>query len=141
MSTPRKRKPQGGVRGPRGPQAPQPAKGTGGTPARPSGGRAPSTGWRARFEEISLPIISTLAGLPRWLVVITPAVLLVLGLVLTGPLAWLGGIFLLLILVFITWLTALSWPVISPGSRILRVIVVLALAGITVLKLSGRFGG
>jgi hypothetical protein len=139
MSTPRKRKPQSGVRGPRGPQAPQPAKGTGRTPAGPTGGRAQASGWRSRFEELSLPIIRTLAGLPRWLVVVTPAILLVLGLVLSGPLAWLGGLFLVVILVFITWLTALSWPAISPGSRILRLIVVVALAGVTVLKLFGDF--
>jgi hypothetical protein len=139
MSTPRKRKPQGGVRGPRGPQQTPPAKGGGRTPAKPGSGRAPAPGRRARFEELSLPIIRTLAGLPRWLVVVTPAVLLVLGLVLSGPLAWLGAIFLIVILVFITWLTALSWPAITPGSRILRSIVVLALAGVTVLKLFGDF--
>lgn len=140
MSTPNKRKPPSGVRGPRGPQASPPAT-SGGKGSASSGrpARTPATGWRVRFEEASLPIIRTLAGLPRWLVVITPAILLVLGLVLTGPLAWLGAIFLIVILIFITWLTALSWPVITPGSRILRTIVVLALAGVTVMKLLGRF--
>lgn len=139
MSTPRKRKPPSGVRGPRGPQSSPPSvpAGKGASAGKPA--RAPAGSRRARFEEASLPIISTLARLPRWLVVIAPAILLVLGLVLTGPLAWLGAIFLIIILVFITWLTALSWPVISPGSRILRTIVILALAGITVMKLLGRF--
>jgi hypothetical protein len=57
----------------------------------------------------------------------------------TGPLAWLGAILLVLVTLMLAWLTALSWPVITPGSRLLRGGVVLALGGIAVLKAMGRF--
>ena len=45
----------------------------------------------------------------------------------TGPLAWLGGILLFLVWLFVAWLTALSWPALTPGSRVFRVLVVAAL--------------
>ena len=134
---PRKRKdglPEG-VRGPGGPAASGPQR-------RPEPGRVTgtnATGARARFEEMSYPLLRRLHSWPRWIIVIAPAVLLFLGLILTGPWAWLGGIALLLVWAFVAWLTALSWPALTPGSRLFRLIVVLALAGVVVLKFMGRF--
>lgn len=119
-----------GVRGPRGPQG-----GGGRPPAR----KSMATGLRGRFEDASFPMLRVMTAMPRWLIVVLPAILLVAGLVLTGPWAWLGGIFLLLDFLLLTWLTALSWPVISPGSRLVRALVVAALLGITILKFAGRF--
>lgn len=130
---PKKGKPTNGVRGPGGPQASRPSPSS-----RPATSRS-SSSWRRKFEEISFPLLRTLSGLPRWLVVVLPAILLVLGLVQTGPLAWLGGVLLLIVFVLLTWLTVLSWPALTPGSRVMRLIVVLALLGITVLKFAGRF--
>ena len=129
---PKKGKPTSGVRGPGGPQAPRPST------ARPASSASASP-WRRRLEKASFPILRTISGLPRWLVVVIPAVLLLLGLVQTGSLAWLGGVLLTIGCLLLAWLTALSWPAISPGSRVMRVIVLLALAGITVLKFAGRF--
>jgi len=77
--------------------------------------------------------------MPRWLVVITPAIVLFVGLILPGSFAWLGGVLLLLVAAFLGWLTALSWPAIGPAARLLRVVVVAALAGIAVFKAMGRF--
>lgn len=77
--------------------------------------------------------------MPRWLMVVVPGILLFLGLVLTGSFAWLGGLLLLILAVFLGWLTALSWPAITPASRMLRLLVVVAVAGIAILKLLGRF--
>jgi hypothetical protein len=124
---PKDRMPKG-VRGPSGPPA-------AGTP-RP---RPAASTRRQAFEDRSYPFLRAMHGIPRWIVVVLPAALLFLGLVLTGPLAWLGGLFLLLVCALLGWLTALSWPAISPGSRLLRVVVVAALLGVTVLKLAGRF--
>jgi len=70
---------------------------------------------------------------------VLPAILLVGGLILTGPLAWVGGIALLVVWAFVAWLTALSWPALSPGSKLLRLLVVVALFGVVVLKFLGRF--
>jgi hypothetical protein len=130
-----------GVRGPGGPPPPPGSAGSGASSDRPMIGAqsaAPSSG-RKRFEELSFPLIRTLHGMPRWLIVVAPAILLFGGLILTGPLAWLGGILLFVVWLFIAWLTALSWPALTPGSRVFRVLVVAALLGIVVLKFMGRF--
>jgi hypothetical protein len=75
---------------------------------------------------------------PRWHVVIALAVLLVLGMIQTGSLAWLGALILGLLTVFFAWLLVLSWPAIPASGRLLRLIVVAALAGLTVLKAMGQ---
>jgi hypothetical protein len=80
----------------------------------------------------------TLQRVPRWVMVILPAALLFLGLIQTGGLAWLGGILLLLVAVFLAWLLVLSWPVLTIGSRTLRLVTVVAVVGIAVFKFMGR---
>lgn len=128
-----------GVRGPGGPPPP-PVRGSeqsGGRSAPPA--RPASGGGRRSLEEASYPVLRRLHAMPRWIIVITPAILLFVGLILPASLAWLGGILLLIVCLFLVWLTALSWPAIGVGSRILRVIVVVALFGVAIAKLLGRF--
>ncbi len=134
---PAKAKMPKGVRGPGGP--PAPSASAGGSPRPQPGSRPAPSSRRQAFEERSYPFVQQLNTLPRWLVVIAPAVLLFAGLIMTGPLAWLGAILLVLVTLILAWLTALSWPVITPGSRLLRGGVVLALGGMAVLKALGRF--
>jgi hypothetical protein len=74
-------------------------------------------------------------ALPTFLVPMLLAVLLFLGLVIRQP--W-AGAFLIVIAVFLTWLTALSWPAVSAASRVMRVVVDLGLLGLGVLKILGR---
>jgi hypothetical protein len=88
---------------------------------------------------VSLPLLARLHAMPRWIIVVAPAVLLLGGLLLRDSWAWLGGILLLLVWVFLTWLTTLSWPALTPGSRFFRGLVVVAFAAIVVLKFLGRF--
>ncbi len=122
-----------GVRGPGGPPpASQPSRA-----GQPS--RAASSDPRKALERFSYPLLLAMQRVPRWLVVILMATCLFLGLIQSGSLAWLGGILLLLVALFLGWLVTLSWPVISPGSRILRVVVVAAIVGIAILKFLGRF--
>lgn len=118
-----------GVRGPSGPQSSRP------TP-RPTG---VSPGGRGAFERISLPILTKLHAMPRWLIVVLPAIFLFGGLLLRDSWAWLGGILLAMVWGFLTWLTALSWPALSPGSRFFRALIVVFFGGIVVLKFLGRF--
>lgn len=118
-----------GVRGPSGPSGAGAPK-----PSRP-----PATGARATFERLSLPVLARMHSIPRWLVVILPAVLLFVGLLLRGSWAWLGGIVLLLVWAFLTWLTALSWPALESRSRFFRSLVVVGFGAIVVLKFMGRF--
>lgn len=123
-----------GVRGPGGP--PPVPRASGNQPRRP----APAAqGRRRTLERYSYPLLAAMQRVPRWLVVILMAVCLFLGLIQSGSLAWLGGILLLIVAAFLGWLVTLSWPVISPGSRVLRVVVVAALAGIAILKFGGQF--
>lgn len=129
-----------GVRGPGGPPtASSGSTGTGPGSARLPMGAPGSSSARQTLERVSYPILARLHSMPRWIIVIAPAVLLFLGLILSGPFAWLGGLCLLLVWVFVAWLTALSWPALTPGSRLFRLLVVLALAGVVVLKFMGRF--
>lgn len=72
--------------------------------------------------------------MPRWLIPVIMAVLMLLGLFIEA--AW-AGIFIIAIAVFLAWLLALSWPVILPSSRAFRVIVIAVVAVVGVMKLMG----
>ena len=130
-----------GVRGPGGPP-PIPPKGTakpaarGASSGKPSG--KSSNPARSALEKKSYPLLVTLQRVPRWVMVVLPAALLFLGLIQTGGLAWLGGILLLLVAVFLAWLLVLSWPVLTMGSRTLRLVTVVAVVGIAIFKFMGR---
>lgn len=128
-----------GVRGPRGPQGSGQGSGSGsgsgpGKPAPRSGSSAELTA----LQRLSLPLLTRLTRLPKWLIVVMLAVLLVLGMIQTGSLAWLGALLLGILTLFFLWLLVLSWPAIPASGRMLRAIVVVALAGATVLKATGR---
>lgn len=125
-----------GVRGPGGPTSGGANAGgsnAGGTPGRPS------PAGRSTLERVSLPLLTRLHAMPRWIVVVAPAALLLGGLLLRDSWAWLGGILLGIVWLFLAWLTALSWPALSPGSRMIRGLVVVVFGGVVVLKFLGRF--
>ena len=105
----------------------------------PKGVRGPSTSGRAVVERRSMPLLLWLSRTPKWLIVIVMASLLFLGLIQTGNLAWLGGIFLSIVTIFLAWLLVLAWPVLPAQARFIRLVVVLAAAGITVFKFMGNF--
>lgn len=123
-----------GVKGPAPKQPTAPRN----QPPKPSP-QQPASNPRGNLERASVPILMRLLALPRWLIVVLMGTFLFLGLIQTGNLAWLGGIFLLIVGGFLGWLLALSWPVLSTGRRISRIVVVAAVLGIAVLKFLGRF--
>ena len=116
-----------GVRGPRGPQGSTPKA----APARASSDLSP-------LQRLSLPLLTRLSRMPKWLLVVALSVVFVFGMIQSGPLAWLGALLLGLLTLFFLWLLVLSWPAIPASGRLLRAIVVVALAGVTVLKAMGR---
>lgn len=127
-----------GKRRPKKGQLPPGVKGpTPRNPAQPP--RQPTSNPRGNLERASIPILTRLLSVPRWLIVVAMGTFLFLGLIQTGGLSWLGGIFLLIVGVFLAWLLALSWPVLTPGRRLTRIVVVAAVLGIAVLKFLGRF--
>jgi hypothetical protein len=73
-------------------------------------------------------------AMPAFLLPLLIAVTLFLGLALPWP--W-TGVLLVVVGLFLSWLTALSWPAISPGSRALRVLVNIAIIALGVLKVQG----
>jgi len=104
----------------------------------PPGVRGPSGPSRQAVEKRSLPILVILNRLPRWLVVVVLAAMLVLGLILTGPWAWVGGVLLLIITGFLFWLLVLAWPVLPTSARLIRLVVVGGALGISILKMMNR---
>jgi len=79
------------------------------------------------FQRASYPVLAFLTRVPRWLLVVVLAGLMVLGVIQSGPLAWLGSVILGFLGLFFLWLLVHSWPVTPWSGRILRLIVVLAL--------------
>ena len=94
---------------------------------------SPARRWLVRHSAGPLVILHRL---PTVLVPILLAVLLVAGLALPWGAA---GLLLLIVAVFLGWLLALSWPIISWPGRIIRGLAVLALLAMTVLRLLGKF--
>lgn len=90
---------------------------------------------RDRFEDLSRGPLQALNRVPRALVVIGIAALLVGGLLAPPPI---GVVLLVLLGLFLAWLVALSWPVLTPGSKILRVVTVLLVLGAAYLRAVGR---
>lgn len=123
-----------GVRGPRGPQG----GGSGSSGSSQPAPRQASPADLTPLQRISLPLLTRLTRLPKWLLVVVLSALLVLGMIQTGSLAWLGALILGVLTLFFLWLLVLSWPAIPASGRMLRGIVVVALAGATVLKAMGR---
>ncbi|HYN56847.1 MAG TPA: DUF6703 family protein [Motilibacterales bacterium] len=105
------------------------------SPAAPGASARPAAGLRDRFEDASRPMLRRMQALPAFLIPVTLGILLFLGLALSA--AW-SGILLIIIAVFLFWLTAVSWPVITTGSRILRLAVDVGVLVLGVLKLLGR---
>ncbi len=111
------------------------------TPSARAAHRSPAksspapTGRRASFEASSRPWLARMQRLPGFVVPVLLASLLFLGLTLSAD--WSGAL-LIVIAVFLTWLTAVAWPAVSARSRLIRVAVDLGVLALGVLKLLGR---
>jgi len=92
---------------------------------------------RPQLEKASMPVLMRLTRVPRWLLVVTIALCLFLGLVMPRSLSWLGGILLLIVAFFLGWLLALSWPVINGQSKFLRVLIVIVVVLLALFKFVG----
>jgi uncharacterized membrane protein len=105
------------------------------TRTQPTASGGSGTSVRERFEEASRPILVRMQALPGFLIPVTLGILLFLGLTLNA--SW-SGVLLIVIALFLFWLTAVSWPAITTGSRILRAVVDVGVLALGVLKLMGR---
>ena len=89
--------------------------------------------FRSRLEERSVAPLTYLRSLPR---IVPPLLLLVVagvGLVVEGVI---GAVLLLVVAAFLGWLAALSWPVLDPRARTLRVaaVALIAIAGVLMVR-------
>ena len=107
-------------------------------PARanaPAPARAQAPGFRGWLESWSVGPLTFLMTLPTFL----PPMLL--GLLLVGGLwfksAW-AALLLLVVGLFLLWLTALSWPRANTQGKLLRMLAVFIVFGSVVLKALGR---
>ena len=118
------------------------AGGRSGSAAQGGAKKAASTerrpGARAAFERASAPVLLFLSRLPRWVFPVVLAAILLTGMLIPSPV--IGGILLSLIVIALGWLVALSWPLLSLPSRLLRLLVVGGLVLVVYGKFSGRFG-
>ena len=86
------------------------------------------------FERASLPATRFIAGLPPAVPVIVVFALVLLGGFL-GP--W-GVIPLGLVVLFLVWMLALSWPRLRQSERLMRVAVIVLVIGLTVVSVVPR---
>lgn len=87
-------------------------------PRSPEPPRPPSTGLRRTIERRSGPMLVVLSRQPKLLIPVVSLALLIAGLVLGGAL---GAVLLAVLIALIGWLTYLSWPVVPPPGRAIRV--------------------
>lgn len=91
---------------------------------------------RRTLEQRSRPWLVRLSAVPRPVLMLVVTAVMAVGLFVHGPV---GGIFLLLLAVFLGWLLALSWPAIQPVQRGVRMFVTALVLVWGVGKMLGRF--
>ena len=97
-------------------------------------GQAPASRspFRISVENASRGLLTRLHGLPRLLIPLLTGVLFAAGVL--GP-PVIGIVALAVILVFVSWLAYLSWPVVSVGGRLMRLLLVVLVAGLIGFRL------
>lgn len=90
-----------------------------------------SSPFRRRLEIASAGPLVILHRLPKWAAPAVLALLLVGGLAI--PSAW-SALLLLPVAAFLLWLLALAWPVLTPGGRAMRSLVVVLVLGAAVAR-------
>jgi hypothetical protein len=91
----------------------------------------PAPGLRGRVERASAPALLWLSARPKFLLPVTTVVLLVVGLAAPTPV---GVPVLVLLVLLISSLSYLSWPVVEGAARLLR----LATIGLLIAAIVGR---
>ena len=89
---------------------------------------------RESFERASLPALTYISSLPRFV-----PFLAILGLVIAGLLipGW-GWVLIVLVVLLLAWIGALAWPRLSMPERMMRVAVVVMMAAIAITQAAPR---
>ena len=85
---------------------------------------------RESFERVSLPALTRLSALPRFV-----PFLLVLGLIVAGIFVpgW-GWVLIAVAALLLLWILALAWPRLTMPERLMRVAVVVMLGAVTMTQ-------
>jgi hypothetical protein len=75
---------------------------------------------RESFERASLPAVSWLSGLPRFVPFLAVLALLVAGVLLPPP----GCLLVAVVVLLLAWILALAWPRLTGVERLMRVAVI-----------------
>lgn len=89
---------------------------------------------RESFERASLPALTFLNGLPRFVPFLGILVLALAGILLPSP----GWLLLVVVIVVLLWILALAWPRLSGAERLMRLAVVAMLVAILVTQVAPR---
>lgn len=87
---------------------------------------------RAKVEKSCAAFVVWLSGLPRVLPPVVVALLFLGGIIVSGVI---GCVLILLVVAFMSLLTYLAWPSLTPAARLIRVAVLLAIAILAVTRL------
>lgn len=90
-------------------------------------------GPRDDFARASAPLLRRLARLPRAVILLGVTAWLLTGLFAPAPV---GPVVLLLLAAFLGWLLSIGWPAMGSGARLMRLGVVLLLAGVAGSRLA-----
>ncbi|PSL06954.1 hypothetical protein CLV30_102343 [Haloactinopolyspora alba] len=121
------RRPQAPGQGSRAPRS--------GGPRRPGPATPPPrSGARARLEKVSYPILVRLSSAPKWVLGVVTGAILLGGLLAPPPV---GPALLGVVVLFLAWLLTLAWPRLQPGPRLIRLVVVLVMAGLVLAQATG----
>jgi hypothetical protein len=90
---------------------------------------APPDRLRTQVERVSRPALIRLQRVPKLLVPLGTVALVLIGVLAPLPV---GLTALAVVWLFVAWIAYLSWPVVGTGGRVLRVFMLLLLAGLAV---------
>jgi len=93
---------------------------------------APTGSLRTRVENVSRPLLQRLHVLPQPVVPLLTIVLIAVGVLAPLPV---GLVALALVLLLVSWIAYLSWPVAGTGGRIWRVLIVVLLIALAVVRI------
>jgi hypothetical protein len=97
-------------------------------------GQAPASRspFRVSVENASRGLLTRLHGMPRLMIPLFMGILFAVG-VLASPA--IGVLALTIVFVFVSWLAYLSWPAVSTGGKLMRLLMVVLVAGLIGLRL------
>ena len=86
---------------------------------------------RTQVERVSRPALIRLQRVPKLLVPLGTVALVLVGVLAPLPV---GLTALTVVWLFVAWIAYLSWPVVGTGGRVLRVFMLLLLAGLAATR-------